>query len=91
MKDDLGTKSTDLVPPFGSPLSLIHQKEQHAPKRNHNTAQLSGLDPDVKVDFTKDDADKGRDPQLDKAIEILRLGKFPVSVATTTATKDERP
>ena len=31
-----------------------------------------GLDPDVKVDFTKEDAEKGRDPQLDEAIEIVR-------------------
>jgi carboxyl-terminal processing protease len=30
-----------------------------------------GLKPDVKVELTEDDADKGNDPQLDKAIEIL--------------------
>ena len=31
-----------------------------------------GLEPDVKVEYTKEDAEKGRDPQLDKAIEIVR-------------------
>lgn len=35
-----------------------------------------GLEPDVKVDFTKEDAEKGRDPQLDKAIEIVRKGAW---------------
>ena len=33
-----------------------------------------GLEPEVKVDFTKEDAEKGRDPQLDKAIEVLHTG-----------------
>jgi len=31
-----------------------------------------GIDPDVKVEFTKDDLDNGRDPQLDKALELLK-------------------
>ena len=52
---------------------------------NGTNLSAGGLEPDVKVDFTKDDAEKGRDPQLDKAIELLRSGKFPASVATTTA------
>ncbi|MDP3764509.1 MAG: S41 family peptidase [bacterium] len=30
-----------------------------------------GLEPDVKIEFTKDDIDNLKDPQLDKAIEII--------------------
>lgn len=33
-----------------------------------------GLEPNVKVEITKEDIEKGRDPQLDKAIEILEKG-----------------
>ena len=38
---------------------------------NGTNLSAGGLDPDVKVDITKDDIEKGRDPQLDKAIQIL--------------------
>ncbi|MBU1102767.1 S41 family peptidase, partial [Patescibacteria group bacterium] len=31
-----------------------------------------GLEPDVKVEFTKEDVDNNRDPQLDKALELLK-------------------
>jgi len=31
-----------------------------------------GIEPDVKVEFTKDDIDNNRDPQLDKALEMLK-------------------
>lgn len=31
-----------------------------------------GLEPDVTVSFTKDDLDNARDPQLDKALELLK-------------------
>ncbi len=31
-----------------------------------------GLEPDIKVEITKDDIDENRDPQLDKALEILK-------------------
>lgn len=31
-----------------------------------------GLEPDVKVDITKEDIDNGRDPQLDKALELFK-------------------
>lgn len=31
-----------------------------------------GLDPDIKVEMTEDDYSNGRDPQLDKAIEIIK-------------------
>lgn len=30
-----------------------------------------GLEPDVKVELTEKDVEEGKDPQLDKAIEIL--------------------
>ncbi len=41
---------------------------------NGNSISLKGIDPDVKVDLTEDDAKAGKDPQLDKAVQIL-LGK----------------
>ena len=31
-----------------------------------------GLEPDVKVEMTDEDFDAKRDPQLDKAIEVLK-------------------
>ncbi len=37
-----------------------------------------GLEPDVKVEITKEQVEKGEDPQLDKAIELVRSGKYPV-------------
>lgn len=43
---------------------------------NGTNLSAGGLDPDVKVEITKDDVEKGRDPQLDKAIELLDKG-FP--------------
>lgn len=52
---------------------------------NGTNLSAGGLEPDVKVDYTKEDADKGRDPQLDKAIELLHSGVFPK--ATTTPVK----
>lgn len=32
----------------------------------------NGLEPDVKVEFTKDDIEKDHDPQLNKAIEVIK-------------------
>ena len=32
-----------------------------------------GLKPDIEVDLTAEDFDKGRDPQLDKALEIIKI------------------
>lgn len=46
---------------------------------------LGGIDPDVVVEITKEDIDKGKDPQMEKAIELLKAGKFPVVKATTTS------
>lgn len=39
---------------------------------NGTNLSAGGIDPDVKVEFTKEQAEKGEDPQLDKAIEIVR-------------------
>ena len=39
---------------------------------NGTSINEKGLDPDIKVEFTKSDAENGRDPQLAKAIEILQ-------------------
>ncbi|MEK7118547.1 MAG: S41 family peptidase [Patescibacteria group bacterium] len=44
---------------------------------NGTNLSAGGLGPDIKVDYTKEDAENERDPQLDKAIEILRKGEFP--------------
>jgi len=41
-----------------------------------------GIEPDVKVEFNPDDANANRDPQLDKAIELL-TGKKPAKAAQT--------
>ena len=32
----------------------------------------NGLEPDILVEFTAEDIEAGRDPQLEKAIEILK-------------------
>ena len=53
---------------------------------NGTNLSAGGLDPDVKVEITKDDVDHGKDPQLDKAIEVLRSGKFPPTSAQTAST-----
>lgn len=52
---------------------------------NGTNLSAGGLDPDVKVDFTKEDADAGKDPQLAKAIELLNTGVFPKATTTATA------
>lgn len=55
---------------------------------NGTNLSAGGLEPDVKVDYTKEDQEAGRDPQLDKAIELLHSGKFPkAGDATTTPVK----
>lgn len=38
---------------------------------NGKSISKGGLAPDIVVEFTKEQADKGTDPQLDKAVEIL--------------------
>jgi len=42
---------------------------------NDRSISEEGLEPDVKVDFTEEDALAGHDPQMDKAIEILKNSK----------------
>ncbi|TSD00805.1 MAG: carboxyl-terminal processing protease, partial [Parcubacteria group bacterium Athens0714_25] len=37
-----------------------------------NQINKEGISPDVEVDLTEDDWNNDRDPQLDKAIEILK-------------------
>jgi carboxyl-terminal processing protease len=39
---------------------------------NGRSISKEGLDPDVEVEFTKEDFDAGKDPQMEKAIEILK-------------------
>lgn len=50
---------------------------------NGTNLSEGGIDPDVKVEITKEQVERGEDPQLDKAIEILRKGKFPPEGAAT--------
>ncbi len=38
---------------------------------NGKSISKNGLDPDVEVDFTKEDFEAGHDPQMEKAIELL--------------------
>jgi tRNA-guanine family transglycosylase len=33
---------------------------------------IGGIEPDVLVEITKEDVEKGMDPQTDKAIEVLK-------------------
>ncbi len=44
-----------------------------------------GIEPDVKVEITKEQVEKGEDPQLDRAIALIRSGKFPVSKTASTS------
>jgi len=39
-----------------------------------------GLQPDVEVEMTKEDVEAERDPQLDKAVELILQGKAPASM-----------
>ena len=39
---------------------------------NGGLIEKNGIEPDYKVDLTDDDINKGRDPQLDKAVEVLK-------------------
>jgi len=41
---------------------------------NGTSISLKGIEPDYKIDFTKKDFDNKKDPQMDKAVEIL-IGK----------------
>lgn len=37
-----------------------------------HSIMAEGLEPDIKVDITVDDFNNGRDPQLDKALELFK-------------------
>jgi carboxyl-terminal processing protease len=52
---------------------------------NGTNLSAGGLDPDVKIEITKEDVEQGKDPQLDKAIELLHAGKFPVEKTASTS------
>jgi carboxyl-terminal processing protease len=57
---------------------------------NGKNLSSGGIDPNVLVEYTQEDADNDRDPQLERALELIRLGKFPpradtlATPATTT-------
>lgn len=50
---------------------------------------LTGIVPDYEVKFTEEDVKAARDPQLDKALEVLGV-KAPTKTATTTSLKKTR-
>lgn len=54
---------------------------------NGTSLSDGGLEPDFVVPFSKDDADAGRDPQLDAAKAYLRTGKIPDAPKAATSTK----
>ena len=43
-----------------------------------------GIEPDIKIDYTLDDFNNNRDPQMDKALELLASGNFSEFIATTS-------
>lgn len=58
---------TDLRGGFSLKITIA---EWLTPKRESITDK--GLEPDIKVDLTEEDYEEGRDPQLDKAIEVIK-------------------
>jgi carboxyl-terminal processing protease len=52
---------------------------------NGTNLSAGGIDPNVKIEVTKEEVEAGKDPQLDKAIELLRIGKFPVEQTASTS------
>lgn len=53
---------------------------------NGTNLSEGGIDPDVKVDITREEVEQGKDPQLDRAIELLHIGKFPPEQAVASTT-----
>ncbi len=39
---------------------------------NGNQINVTGLEPDIEVEYTQEDFDAGIDPQLDKGVELLK-------------------
>ncbi len=50
---------------------------------------LTGIVPDFQVEITDEDIKEGRDPQLDKALELLGV-KAPTKAAATTTTQKKK-
>jgi len=59
----------ELIPLEGGSSLKVTIAKWYTPK--DHSISLHGLEPDVEVAFTEEDFKAGRDPQLDKAIEIL--------------------
>ena len=59
----------ELIPLEGGSSLKVTIAKWYTPK--DHSISLHGLEPDVEVSFTEEDFKAGRDPQLDKAIEIL--------------------
>jgi carboxyl-terminal processing protease len=53
-----------------------------------DTIEEKGIEPDIKIEMTQEDYDQVKDPQLDKALELLKSPDFsiPAKTATNTAT-----
>ena len=65
-------------------VQLVHELSNGAELRvtkarwftpNDNAIHGEGLEPDIVVEFTQEDAEAGLDPQLDRAIELLTTGQ----------------
>ena len=70
-KKSFGKGSVQQFMPFGDGSSLkVTVAKWYTPKGDQISEK--GLNPDVEVAKTIDDEDKGKDPQLDKAIEIVK-------------------
>jgi len=56
---------------------------------NRSREQRGGVEPDFHVDYTEEQYNKGQDPQLDKAVEVLhqKMGIAPPAKGTGTSAK----
>jgi carboxyl-terminal processing protease len=43
---------------------------------NQNAIDKEGIEPDIKIELTDEDFNADKDPQLDKAVEILKTRKY---------------
>jgi carboxyl-terminal processing protease len=51
-----------------------------------DTIEGEGIEPNIEVEMTQEDYDQVRDPQLDKALNLLRSSDFSVPMETATGT-----
>lgn len=58
---------------------------------NGKNLSSGGIDPNVLVEYTQEDADNDRDPQLDAALKLIRSGKFPPRADTLAAPATTTP